>query len=418
MKMLSFILGYLFFCTATWAQTGKVDSAEMVTLRIDPQTARGAAVSQVFSEVEFIPLETNKESLFGNISQLKIIDDNYIIYDYDTKSILIFAKDGKYRSKINASNIEQEKNDKNKSEFYGFTTEKENNTTYIVVFAHPRVFYFDLTGKQIKKITIKEYGKQNTSRDLKFANQTTAVRPDFLVKKDKDSTFYELGIINKGKDSVGYFPYSTKRYETDEFWGSGSRFYQSGLDEVLYLNYYSYDIYKARPNKLSLAYHIIFPASNSLPNDFSTNPVYIKKRGEYFKNNPKVFYGLSNTYLAGNNLYLKMDNYGWDQSMKKAIIYNLKTSELTSIQDLEPDSLSSFLPVTDANGSFYDFINRGFHMYENGYFYTNYSSLAMFTFKEQSEGKTTKYPPNLEAYFKTQNKKSNPIIIKLKPKQN
>lgn len=88
------------------------------------------------------------------------------------------------------------------------------------------------------------------------------------------------------------------------------------------------------------------------------------------------------------------------------------------MQDLEPDSLSSFLPVTDASSDFYDFKSRGFHMYENGYFYTNYSSLAMFTFKEQSEGKTTKYPPNLEAYFKTQNKKSNPIIIKLKPKQN
>ncbi|MBB6239085.1 hypothetical protein HDC90_003732 [Pedobacter sp. AK013] len=418
MKMLFFILGYLFFCNATFAQTGKIDSSKMVTLRIDPQTARGATVSQVFSEVEFIPLETTKESLFGNISQLKIIDDNYIIYDYDTKSILIFAKDGKYRSKINANSIPPEKNEKNKAEFYGFTIEKENNIPYIIVFAHPRVFYFDLTGKQVKKMLAKDYAKQNNTRDLKFTNQTTTVRPDFLVKKDKDSTYYELGIINKNKDSVGYFQYSVKRYQTDEFWGSGERLYQSGLDNIFYLNYYSYDIFRASPDQLSLAYHIIFPAVNSLPNDFMTNPVYIKKRGEYFKNNPKVFYGLSNTYLVGNNLYLKMHNFSWDRSMKKAVIYNLRSSELTSIQDLEPDSLSSFLPVTDDNGDFYDFANRGFQLYENGYLYTNYSSLAMFTFKEQSEGKTTQYPPGLAAYFKTQNKKSNPVLIKLKPKQN
>jgi hypothetical protein len=418
MKILSFFLGYLFFCTAAWAQQGKIDSTEMLTLRIDPQSARGAAVSQVFSEVEFIPLETTKESLFGNISQLKIIDDHYIIFDYDTKSILIFGNDGKYKAKINANNMQPEKNDKNKTEFYGFITEKENNSNYIVVFTGPRIFYFDLTGKLVKKIMEKDYPNRHNTRDLKFADQNTVVRPDFLEKKGKDSTYYELGIINKNKDSVGYFPYNINRYENDEFWGSGARTYQSTPNEVLYLNYHSYDIYKARPAKVSLAYHIIFPAVNSLPNDFSTNPVYVKKRGEYFRNNPKVFYGLSNTFLIGDNLYFKMHSYGWDRSMKKALIYNLKTSELTSVQDLEPDALSYFLPVTDANGDFYDFINRGFQLYQNGYFYTNYSSLAMFAFKEQSEGKTAKYPPSLEAYFKTQNKKSNPILIKLKPKQN
>lgn len=415
--MLFFILGYLFFCTATFAQTGKIDSSEMATLRIDPQTARGAAVSQVFSEVEFIPLETTKESLFGNIHKLKIIDSHYVIFDYDTKTILIFTKDGKFRSKINASKIEQEKNDKDKAQFYGFTTRKENNTEFIILSSQSNAFYFDLNGKQIKKIPLKEHNKQGNNRDFKLANQAL-VRPDFILKAGKDSTFYELGIINN-KDSVGYFPYNKKRYQTDEFISAGSHFYQYGSEnEMFFLNYYSNDIFKVSPTKLSLAYHIIFPATNSLPNDFLTNPVYTKKRIEYFRNNPKIFYGLSNTYLVGNNLYLQMNNFGWDPSIKSAIIYNLKTGELTSVQDLEPDSLSSFLPVTDASSDFYDFKSRGFHMYENGYFYTNYSSLAMFTFKEQSEGKTTKYPPNLEAYFKTQNKKSNPIIIKLKPKQN
>lgn len=416
--MRALVLAYLFSCTAAWAQQGKIDSTEMLTLRIDPQAAHGAAVSQIFSEVEFIPLETTKESLFGNINHFKIIEDKYIIFDYDTKSILIFEKDGKYKTKINANNMQPEKDDKNKTEFYSFFIEKENNTNYIVVFTGPRIFYFDLAGKLVKKIMEKDYPNRYSTRDLKFADPNTIVRPDFLKKKGKDSTYYELGIINKNKDSIGYFPYNTSRYDSDEFWGSGPRFYQSSPNEVFYLNYHSYDIFKVRPASVSLAYHIIFPAANSLPNDFTTNPVYVKKRGEYLRNNPKVFYAISNTLLVGDNLYFKLHSYGWDRSMKKALIYNFKTSELTSVQDLEPDALSYFLPVTDANGDFYDFINRGFQLYENGYFYTNYSSLAMFTFKEQSEGKTTKYPPSLEAYFKTQNKKSNPVLIKLKPKQN
>jgi hypothetical protein len=84
----------------------------MRTLRIDPTTARGAAASQVFEEIKFIPLETTKESLFGSIHQFRIADGNYVIWDYDTKAILIFNKDGKYKAKINASKIKQDPADK------------------------------------------------------------------------------------------------------------------------------------------------------------------------------------------------------------------------------------------------------------------------------------------------------------------
>src|SRR5687768_960534 len=86
----------LFSCFNLFAQGTKIDSSEMVTLRIDPESSRGAAVSQVFDEVQFIPLETTKESLFGSVSQLEVTDKNYIIYDYDTRSIFIFSKEGKY----------------------------------------------------------------------------------------------------------------------------------------------------------------------------------------------------------------------------------------------------------------------------------------------------------------------------------
>ncbi len=403
----------LFFSKQTLAQ-GKVDSTAVVTLRLDPQNARGAAVSQLFDEVKFIPLETTKESLFGSISDLKIVKETFLIFDWDTKAILIFTKEGKFKNKIDATRIQKDKADNSKSEFYGFTTIEENNESLIQIHTEKYVHYFNLDGKQIKKVLNKDV---KSNYDFKYADNKTVVRPNFLLKNGKDSATYEVGIFN-GKDSTGYFPYSIKRYETDEFWGGGPRFYQYGVDnEMFYLNYYDYNLYKITPAKLSLAYKIIFPANNSLPKDFITNPIYIKKRGEYFRNNPKVFYSLSSTYLIGNNLYLKMSNYGWDPDIKKSIIYNLKSGNITSIQDLEPDSLSSFLPITDASGNFYDFRNRGFHLLKDGYFYTSYSSLAMFTFKEQLSDKYDKFSQEMQAYFKTQNKKSNPIIIQLKPKK-
>lgn len=403
---------FMLLSIQAFSQAGKVDSSDMVTLRIDPQNARGANVSQVFDEVNFIPLETTKESLFGSIYDLRIVKNQFILFDYDTKAVLIFAKDGKFKGKIDASKIPKDDADKSKTELYGYRIVEENKDSVIAIYSSKYYYYFDLNGKQIKKVLHKDAG---FNRDFNLADKETTVRPFYIEKKGKDSTHYEVGILKKN-DSVGYFPFSIKRYETDEIWG-GTKLYDYGIpNEMLFINIYSYNLYRITPSKLSLAYRIIFPANNSLPNDFMQNPIYIKKRGEYFRNNPKVFYTMNNAYPVGDNLYLQMRSWGFDKELKKSIIYNLKTSEITSLQDLSPDSLSSFLPVTDA-GAFYDFANKGFLLYKDDYFYTCYSSLAMFSFKEQLGDKNKVFSPQMQEYFKTQDRKSNPVIIQLKPKK-
>ena len=206
-----------------------------------------------------------------------------------------------------------------------------------------------------------------------------------------------------------------KRYEKDDWYGHEG-FTKYGTNEGFFINHYDYNLYKVTPSKVSLAYRFIFPALNTLPSDFISNPLYIKKRQAYFDKNRKVIYGLGPSYLLGDNLYLRLNTYGWDKDQKRNLIYNIKSTEITSFQDLEPDSLSNFLPITDS-GFGYDFENRGFIAYENGNFYTSYSSLAMFTFKDRIVDKAVKYPTTLENYFKTGDRKSNPVLIILKPKK-
>jgi hypothetical protein len=81
-------------------------NAQATTLRIDPSSARGGTVSQLFDEVNFIPLETIKESLFGRIDQLEVTDKYFVILDDNTNSILIFDKTGKFHAKIKGPNNE------------------------------------------------------------------------------------------------------------------------------------------------------------------------------------------------------------------------------------------------------------------------------------------------------------------------
>lgn len=395
------------------AQASKVDSSEIVTLRIDPSSARGTPASALFEEIKFIPLETTKESLFGSIGQFRVIEDHYIVHDYETKAVLIFSKTGKYIAKIDASKIKADPNDKNGQNFYGFELKTENDKTLIQIGAGKSYLYFDLSGNLVRKVPRDrdEYGG-----NIKFSNGVS-IDQGYLEKKDKDSIYYHLSLTRDKKKIAAYFPYTLESQRNDENWGGGGIYDYGVPDERFYLKSYEYNIYKLTPEKLSLAYQIVFPAINSLPVDYAYNPFYKGKRSDYFRDHKKAFYAMDNTYLLGDNLYFKVRNFEWNKDDKKAFIYNLKSNELTSISDIEPDSLSQFLPVTDAS-AYYDFSNYGFHLYKDSYLYTSYSSLAMFTFKEQNDDKNRHYDPLLSAYFKTQNKKSNPVIIQLKPKKN
>lgn len=396
-----------------YSQEGKIDSNGMVTLRIDPENARGSSVSNVFDEVTFIPLETTKNSLFGSVTDLKILKNQFIIFDQDTRAILIFGRDGKFRGKIDASKISKDVADKSKTELFGYTIEEENLDSVIVIYSNKYLFYFDINGKQIKSTPMKD---ASSIGGYKYADKETTIRPNFKQKYGKESIYYELAILRKNKDTVGFFPFSMTRYQTDDFWDK-PKFYDYGVEnEMFFVDIYSYDIYKITSSNFSLAYHILFSAKNSLPKDFLYNPKYFKKHKEYLQNNQNVFYSLNYAYQIGDFLYLQMRSYGSSRNLNKAIIYNLKTTEITSLKDLKPDSLSSFLPVTDA-GAYHDFANKGFHLYKDDNFYTSYSSLAMFSFKQQLGLKFDKFSPQMEQYFKTQDRKSNPVIIQLKPKK-
>jgi len=411
---LSFII--LFFAAGNIsAQITKVDSSEMVTLRIDPESARGAKVSEIFEEVKFIPLETTKESLFGSIDHLELTKNCFVVYDHDTKAVLIFNKNGKFKAKVNSSKL-NESDEKDKQAFYGFKLINTNETELIRIASGKKYYLFDLEGKLTKKY-LREM-KDSKENHFKFADSITSIAPFHVSRDGKDSTFHEIAILNNKKEVALYFPLEFDRFKTDQYIGSGNPITDSHLkNELFYIRYYDYNIYRIKPKSLSLAYRIIFPANNSVPKDFLINPDYKNKRIEYFQKNPTQIYGISNPYLIGYNLYLKANTWGWNLDSKTALIHNLQTGTLTSIKNLEADSLSQFLPVTDG-GSFTDFYNHGFHLYEDEYLYTSYSSLAMFSFKDSSVTRNIKYDPLLSKYFETQNKKSNPVIIQLKPKKN
>ncbi|ULT45663.1 6-bladed beta-propeller [Niabella defluvii] len=59
---------------------------------LDPSKSVDTGFSSIFGEIEIIPLETNRASVFGIVKQLLVTDNCFIILDTDTDAILFFDK--------------------------------------------------------------------------------------------------------------------------------------------------------------------------------------------------------------------------------------------------------------------------------------------------------------------------------------
>lgn len=78
-----------------------------------------------------------------------------------------------------------------------------------------------------------------------------------------------------------------------------------------------------------------------------------------------------------------------------------------------PDMKSYYLPIIDASHYFQIY---GLQYYGN-HMFSSLSSLQMFAAREATKSKKPQYAPVLQEYFKTQNRKSNPVIVKMKLKE-
>lgn len=101
------------------------------------------SISEISNEVEYIPLETSKDVIFGEITQIEYCDGRYNIFDGIGKSIFIFDSKGKFLSKI--SNV-----GKGPGEYIsirGFSIDESQ--VYIHDDRRQRIFVYDSLGNYL-----------------------------------------------------------------------------------------------------------------------------------------------------------------------------------------------------------------------------------------------------------------------------
>lgn len=378
-------------------------------LRINPGAAMGGMVSQYIDQVEFTTFDSDQESAFGNIDQLEITDNYYIILDNDTQSILIFSKQGKFHAKIDGKKLNPQQ-----PTFFSFKFDRL--TQLIKVNFVSGEFIFDLDGKQIsqyKKDPEHYLGTEatlggNFSAYYRYNPQMPSIK--------KDDVAYELTVVNDGTILRKYLSYSLNVSYNDsrgsqshmDFWPD-----PSGADSVLYYTReYDYKIYKLTPHAFEVAYQFLLPMQLNLPTNFRTDPIFNSKRQQFVKLNRYAIYKIGNFFKSGENITFRAINYDY---LSLSYMYNDKSKNLICINKIVSDAKSYFLPITDAEVGGADFINRGIIHFDGEKHYSSYSSLVLFNQFTANKSKDPQYPPVLLKYFSNKkNIKGNPVLVHLK----
>lgn len=409
---LSLFLLVTFLTLTSFAQTG-------LAIRIDPLRTYGGAASDYFSQIEYIPLETTKNSSFGVPQWLIITDSNIVIGDRDTWQLLFFDMKGRF---IVKHPLPKEARDFSQK----MLIEKNIKTNDIVVTCYPNNGPGEITTYSEKGLLLK--------RDrVMFQNGEVYTRIYF------DSGQYALNMVKylqpNGKLSRDPIPLvkaydANNRFVKDLFslapadnpfvftFAGGISISQAEHNSYGYFAVpFDYRIFKVTKDSLSQVGRFIFPARNVLPaTDFS----------DY-----KKFDSLSKAKNSDFNLVQTVKNISlFDNKMifnvQKRVslvpsggvifdplnfMFDSKKNELMSFERIVPDTLSYYLPIMDGFSS-----TSGMNLHK-GHLYSSMSSLNMFKAYEGTKSKNPSYPPVLLNYFSTQTRESNPVIVKMRLKE-
>ena len=407
------LLGLAFLTSVAKAQSPQ-------KIRIIPKQAYGGPVSEYFNKIEYIPLETSKESLFGDINNLIITDDSYIISDNDTKSVLFFKSDGKFIRKVKSPNgtvpriIYNGFNDKVQVNYLswesGVIKQKKNYTIY-------GEETFDLTSSKEEHVTggiPLEPGysiKFNNSHINSLTNlKDTTI---YLIDVYKgDSLYNKLLPVNPYKNpGFCYFAGNLNSNPASYYVQNKSVLISIPIDK---------SIYKIDKDKAVKLFDVTFPLGIEYPKDWlKITDYHVLDSLKKAPLSPNIILNLENIFFDKNKLVFKGESAMYVSNMNTGdpnyifnFIYDTRSTKVVALERLNPDPSSYYLPVFNPSGYL---MTSGIRYYKESY-YSHISSLDLFFTRDATKNKNPKYPTVLKDYFNTQSRKSNPVIVRMKLK--
>ena len=394
LRCFSLIVSIVFCFFLTDAQT-------LVTLRIDPGLARGGTATQVFDSIQFVPLETTKESLFGTVDQLECTDSLFFILDIQSRSILLFSVKGKFKTRITSGGFDK---------YFGrFALNRAAREVMVANNFANGLLIYDFDGKLLRKEIAPEgvqslfyFGKNKYLYNLgrPFNPGENSLHPyDLALSNGYNAVFKELNPYNPNWEDGHYNIYINPLN------------YSGIAGSCMFSLPFNYNVYQVNDTGIVNRYQFVFPQTISLPPNFDRDSSFKGHRAENVYGNPEYADKISgiqavykvNDYLLFSAVKTNM-NFGADWNY----LYNLKTGNLLSFARVTPDSSSCFFPLAST-------VIEKIEATNAGYLYSSLPAFRLFTIKTELN-KNVEYPPALSTFLANGTKKDNPVIVRFKLK--
>src|SRR5665213_118021 len=229
---------------------------EVPKLRIDPAQAYGGVVSDYFEEVNYIPLQTNKQSLFGTINSMVITDSSFVVSDNDTHAVLFFKKDGTYLTKVKF------KNDDYPNVSYEASTKRILISVYSSQTRKADIQYYSATGIKLDDhLNIKSSERKQGMRSLGggyYLNiQSCYIAPG---KTPVDSVAYAISIYKNKTLYKSFLPFNQAKSPCICALGFWPAITATDQDSVVYASTpFDNSIYRVNKDTLQKIYTVVFP---------------------------------------------------------------------------------------------------------------------------------------------------------------
>ncbi|PZP46421.1 MAG: hypothetical protein DI598_12100 [Pseudopedobacter saltans] len=378
----------------TFAQTNK-------TLRINPDDATGGTLSQYFDSVQFIPLETNKTSLFGDIHKLLITNDGgFLLSDDDTQAYCSFDSAGQFLARIDQSTYPK------KTNWLLSAALAYDGDRDAMVISNPNdkeFLYLDRKGNILGHSILNGLvaSMDRMPNNISFIFHFPQGNSDSVVdnvKVYKDSILSAHYLLCKIKDiDIGGSSISRKNefYHSDNY-----TIFSTGKKDL------SFHLFSK--NGLEKSYRLLLPEAYSYPLGFDS--LSSSQKAAAVNGKMKLIGSVRNIFLNDDWLFFELmsgSGYFFDG---RHLMYNLKDGRLICIDHIASDSMSSFMPFHSEFGTI--------TAVKGDYIYCYVPAFVLFEAKKEDANHLWEKNRTLKLFFETSDRKSNPVIIKMKLKQN
>jgi len=402
-KMVGLMLSLLFF---TYALAQKNVQNNLRELRIDPEAQLSAIPVSEHFLVNYQPFESDKESLFGWITQMEISKNRIVVLNHGYRrtnkgnwsAILIFDRQGRFINKMMLQRVNR----------FAMDYEREE-ISFFNMYEHTWYFY-DNKGKLLRKHRLErrnlpEYASLSNREFVFFRTYTNTSGSYELLQDTTKGLMPAIAVAAEDLEvKRSFLPFDTTVMD-DSMLGIEKNYFQSGQQAVISIPYNSM-LFAFDGNNLVPTYRFMLPLKNTLPADFMQNKIYRNKRQDYLKAHPDRVYAADKCYLAGKYFTFKLIN-SHVGSLLRNFIYDERNNTYFRLQDLQPDEGNHFLPLNDdmlaSDGeSLIGIITA--------------KTLIDHVEKMQAAGEKVILPATLQAIMKNADKPQNAILVKLTPK--